>query len=136
MPQFGVESQLLAHCPHHLGQLQYRELFCELVEDTKFTRFGRIQTCDFDTAYSVSNIQKSPRLPALSVHGQYMSQGSLRAKPVQDSSKYLIIVEAIDESLVQRCLFRHRPVYNTLVEICRTDSPYLASEGDVVAVMH
>ena len=95
-----------------------------------------IQTRDLDAAHGVANIQKTARLAALAVNRERMPDGRLNAEAIQHRAKYLVVIEAIDQRLVQRDFIGHGPVNHALVEIGRAQPPSLAGEHDVVAVVH
>src|SRR5208283_760662 len=121
---------------YHLRELQDGELLCELVEYAKFARLGRIEAGDLDTAHGVANVQESARLSSFSINRERVPKSGLRAETIQHGAKYFVVVEAVDESFVKRRFIGHGSIDNALIKIGSADSPRLAGECDVVAVMH
>ena len=92
-----VEAQFIPRCFHHSGQLQDRELLCELVEDPKFPALCRMQAGQLYTAYRVANIEKAACLAAAAIHGNRMINSSLDAEAVQRRAKNFIVIKAVDQ---------------------------------------
>src|SRR5271157_988406 len=109
------KSCLLPHCLYHLRELQDGELLGELVENAEFALSGGIEAGDLDAAHGVSNVQESSRLSAFSIDRERMAEGGLRAETIQHGAEHFVIVEAIDQSFVKRCIVGHGSIYNALV---------------------
>ena len=75
-------------------------------------------------------------MAAFAVHSERMSDGRLHAEAIQHRAENFVVVEAIDQRFVQRHFIGHGSVNHALIQIGGAQSPDLAGEHDVVAVVH
>src|ERR1700693_2495489 len=120
---FDLQSHLLARCFHHVRDVQNRKTLGKLVEDAALAGLRRIQTREFDTADGIANVQKTACLSATAVDGERRSDRRLNAEAVQNGSKYLIVIKAIDQSLVERHFVRDGSIDDALIEVGSAQSP-------------
>src|SRR5260370_4354187 len=121
---------------HHARQLQDRELLGELVVYSAFALGSGIVTRDLDAPDRVPNIQEAARLTALAIDRERLADGGLHAEPIEDRAEHIVIIEAIDECFIERRFRGRRSVNYALIEIRGANSPDLAREHYVVAVVH
>src|ERR1700676_2027077 len=98
MVDFDPHAQLSRRGLHHMRDFHDRKLFRKLIEDPAFPAPSGVLACDLDAPYRIAQIQEAARLPALSIHGERMSHGSLDAKTIQDGPEDFVVIEAIDQS--------------------------------------
>src|SRR5258708_7590366 len=121
---------------HHARQLHDRELFGELVVYAAFALSGRIVARDLDAPDRVANVEESARLTALAIDRERLADGGLHAEPIEDRAEHIVIIEAIDECFIERRFSGRCSVNYALIEIRGANSPDLAREHYVVAVVH
>src|SRR5580692_11090749 len=131
---FDLQSHLFARCFNHVGDVQNRETLGKLVEDAALAGLRRIQTCEFDTADGIANVPKTACLSSTAVDGERRSDRRLNTEAIQNRSKYLVVIKAIDQSLVERHFVRDGSVHDALIEIGSTQSPCAAGKHNVVTV--
>ena len=122
--------------PDGLGEFHDAEHLGELIEDTILSQLGRMENGKFDAAQSVTNVQEPTRLPAPAVNRQGNAGNGLDAKAVQGCAENLVVVETGRQTIIQLRFIGGNAVHNSLVEVGGTQLPDLASESDVVAVVH
>src|ERR1700747_2264754 len=104
-----------------------------MIEHPAFASRRGLHTGELDTTYGVSNIKEASRLPAFAVHGERVAYRRFDTEAVQHCAEHFIVIEPVNERFIERHLVRQRPVYNTLVQVRRAQSPNLARDHDVVA---
>ena len=119
-----------------MGQFEHGKLFCELIIDAALASGSRVVTGDLDATHGVANVEETARLSSLAVNGERLSDGRLNTKAIQDGAKDIIIVEAIDQRLIERCFVRHCSVNDSLVQVRSAKTPDLAGKHHVVAVVN
>src|SRR5664279_2346649 len=110
-------------------------MFGELVVDAALSPACRIQTCQFHAANRVANVEEAASLPALTVNGERRSDGGLHAKTVEHGAKYVVVIEAIDQRLIEGGLVGGSTVDNALIQIGGAKSPDFAGKHHVVAIV-
>src|ERR1700674_5690564 len=95
-------AQFLCGGFHHVGQIQNRELFGELVVNAALAFGCGVVAGNLDTSDRVANVKETARLSALAVNGERLSDGGLNTKAIQHSTEDVVIVEAIDQRLIER----------------------------------
>ena len=91
---------------------------------------------NLDATDGVADVQKSARLSSLAVHRQRVADGRFRAEAIQRRAKNFVVIETVNESFIESGFVRHGTVNHTLIQVGRAQSPRLAGEHDVMAVMH
>src|SRR5690348_13680341 len=129
-PQF-LCGALYGHC-----EIQHRELLGELLEYTEFTGSRGIEARQFDATHRIADIKKATRLAAFAVNRQRMPDSGLRAEVIQYCAQHVVVVEAVDQPFIKYCIIRHGAVDHSLLQVCGAQSPDLAAERDIMAVMN
>src|SRR5690348_3409846 len=121
---------------NHVCELQHRELLGELVEHAVFAASCWMQTSQFDATNGVTDIEKASGLPTLSIYGQRMLDRRLHAEAIERGAENLVIIETVHQRRIESDFFGQRAVDHALIEIGCAQPPNLATEHDVVTVVH
>src|SRR3984893_10202027 len=133
---FDLQSHLFARCFNHMRDIQNRKTLGKLVKHAALAGLRRVQTRELNTADSIANVKKTACLSSTTVDGERRSDRRLNAEAVQNRYKYLIVIKAIDQGLVERHFVRDGSIHDALVEIGSAQSPCAAGEHNVVTVVY
>ena len=95
-----LEIELAGNFLDQLGKLKHRELLSELVEYAELSTFGGIEANNLDAAHSITNVEEAAGLAALAVDRERNANGRLGAEAIQHGAKYVVVIEAVDQSFV------------------------------------
>src|ERR1700733_3163649 len=83
-----------------LGQLQNGKLLCELIENSKLSRFCGILDRQPNTVHRVTNIEEAAGLAAGAIYRQGKAQSRLHAETIQHRSPDCVVVEPCSQRVV------------------------------------
>ena len=137
MAHYHVEPHFYANMLHTPGQLVDREQLGKLVEYPVFAWGRGIVQRELDTLQSVDNVEKTSCLLALPINGQGPAHCGLHAKTVKHGAKHFVIVDGGSQPYwIEGDFFCEAAKDDTLVEICRPKTGYLAGKADVIAIVY
>src|SRR3954454_5483048 len=97
----GGDPELLGGVDEEVGEMNYRELLKELVEDAHLTGFGGVEAGELDAAHGVANVEVPARLAALAVDRQRVPDRGLDAEAVERGAEDVVVVKPVDQARVE-----------------------------------
>ena len=130
-----VQSELVALGDDNVSNFVDGPGLGDLVEDAHLSLLSRVVDGDLEAPDGVPDVEHSPGLSSLSIHGQRVAEGGLDAEPVGKGSVDTVVVETVDEHRVGHGLLRADTVHDTLIEIRGRNVPGASGEQDVGAIV-
>ena len=75
-------------------------------------------------------------MAALAVYGERLTNRSLNTESIQNRTKHVVVIKAIDERFIQSGFVSHGAIDHALIEVSGAQLPNLAGKHHVVTVMH
>ena len=130
-----VQTQLVALGHENVGNLVDTPRLRDLVEHPRLSFLSRVIDGDLEALDGVPDVEHSPGLSTLSVHGERVAEGGLDAEPVRERPVDAVVVKAVDQHRISHRLLGANTVDDALVEVRGRNVPRPRREQNVRAVV-